>query len=178
MTVARGLLLAWIVTGTAIGAYLEVGAASEAPRAPPRLDFLERADQVAKTLGPFKIERKDANDRFGFWLRSPQCDEALLVSGDYVEHAPSEQTIAARFPAAVWRTLYVHDGRASQDFPKLLAYLRLVARRFAAQLTRAPLSVSDLAFFTFHTPAHCLLEADSAVAASQALLDLSGVRSE
>jgi len=178
MTAARSLLLAWIVTGIAIGAYLRVAASGEAPRTPPRLDFLERADLVAKSLGPFKVERKDADDRFGFWLRSPQCDEAIVVSGDYVEHAPSEQTIAAHFPAAAWRTLYVHDGRASQDFPRLSAYLRLVARRFAAQLTRAPLSVSDLAFFTFHTPAHCLLEADSAVAASQALLDLSGVRSE
>lgn len=176
MTAARSLLLAWIVTGIAIGAYLRLAASNDASRAPPRLDFLEHADQVAKTLGPFTIERKDADDRFGFWLRSPQCDEAVFVSGDFVEHAPSEQAIAARFPVAAWRTLYVHDGRASADFPRLLAYLRFIARRFAAQLTRAPLSVSEMAFFTFRTPAHCSLDPGAAVAASQALIDLSDAR--
>jgi hypothetical protein len=178
MKAARRLLLAWIVTGIVIGAYLRAGAAGEASRAPPRLNFLEHADLVEKTLGPFKVERKDADDRFAFWLRSPQCDEAILVNGDYVEHAPSEQTIAARFPAAAWRTLYVHDGHASQDFHRLSAYVRFVARRFAAQLTRAPLSVSELAFFTFHTPAHCVLDPGAAIAASQALIDFSGARSE
>ena len=128
---------------------------------------------VGKAVGPFRVERKDEEYRFTLWLRSQQCDEAIVVSAGPVETAPSEQAIAARFPAAAWRTLYVHDGRSYQDFPRLSAYLRFAARRFAAQLTRAPLNLSDLAFFTFHTPAHCALEAAPAIAASKALIDLA-----
>jgi len=173
MTAARRLLLAWIVTGCAIGILLRAAATNEAARAEPRLDFLERADLIGKAVGPFTVERKDEEDRFTLWLRSQQCDEAIVVSAGQVERAPSEQAIAARFPASAWGTLYAHDGRATQDFPRLLAYLRFVARRFAAQLTRSPLSLSDMAFFTFHTPRHCALKADSAVAASKALIGLA-----
>jgi hypothetical protein len=178
MTAARALLLAWIVTGCAIGIYLRFAASSEAPRAEPRLDFLERSELLGRAVGPFTVERKGEEDRFTLWLRSEQCDAAIVVSAGSVERAPSEQAIAARFPAAAWRTLYVHEGRAYQDFPRLLAYLRFVARRFAAQLTRAPLRLSDLAFFTFHTPAHCVLEPGSAIAASRALIDLARVQGE
>jgi hypothetical protein len=178
MTAARGLLLAWIVTACAIGTYLRAAASSEAPRAQPRLDFLERADLLDRAVGPFTVERKDGDDRFSVWLRSQQCDKPIVVSAGYVERAPSEQTIAARFPAAAWRTLYVHDGRSYQNFPRLLAYLRFVAKRLAAQLTRSPLNLSDLAFFTFHTPAQCVLEAGSAIAASQALIELARIQGE
>jgi len=133
---------------------------------------------VGRTVGFFTVERKDEEDRFTLWLRSRQCDEAIVVSAGYVERAPAEQAIAARFPAAAWRTLYVHDGRAYQDFPRLLAYSRFVARRLAAQLTRAPLSLEDMAFFTFHTPAHCALEGAAPIAASKALIDLARLPGE
>jgi len=178
MTAARALLLAWIVTGCAIGIYLRAAASNDTPRAQPRLDFLERADLVDRAVGPFTVERKDKEDRFTLWLRLRQCDAAIVVSAGQVERAPSEPAIAARFPAAAWRTLYVHDGRSYQDFPRLLAYVRFVARRFAAQLTRSPLSLSDMTFFTFHAPAHCVLEAASAIAASKALIDLAPAQDE
>jgi hypothetical protein len=178
MTSRRGLLLAWIVAGCVIGLYLRSSAPAATPQREPRLDFLARPDLVDKAVGPFTIERLDDEDRFTLWLRSERCDGAIVLSAGHVERAPSEQAMAARFPSSAWRTLYVHDDRSYQDFPRLLAYLRFIARRLAAQLTHAPLSLSDLAFFTFHTPAHCSLDASSAIAASKALIGLARIQGE
>ena len=170
MITKRALLFALIVIGCLAGVGLRIAAPNSTPTS---LDYLARANVAGKQAGPFTVEASGNDGPLTLRLRSTQCGGLIDVAAARVDSAPREQFITASYPSPAWRAVHVYDGRAYDDFVRLAPYVHFLARRLVAELTLSPIDVTDLAVFTFYSPADCPLDRPSLVAAAKALIALA-----